>query len=118
MTDEQLAAVRCYTSAEVVQMLNMKKKWLKDLVRDRRVPHQRTGATKGVWFTAEVVSKIGEMLPELMSRRQMNTEAGLRGRRAARRHGNGDGAGRGLGSEGGERAQLAAHQRRPDRPTV
>ncbi|MGY1721352.1 hypothetical protein ACI8AG_20145 [Blastococcus sp. SYSU DS0552] len=65
MTDEQLAAVRCYTSAEVVRRLNMKEKWLKDLVRERRVPHQRTGPTKGVWFTAADVLKIGEMLPDL-----------------------------------------------------
>ncbi|MGY2085906.1 hypothetical protein [Blastococcus sp. SYSU DS0539] len=76
MTDEQLAAVRCYTSAEVVRMLNMKQKWLKDLVRERRVPHQRTGTTKGVWFTADDVLKIGEMLPNLMSHRRNSSEAG------------------------------------------
>jgi hypothetical protein len=75
MTEEQLAAVRRYTSAEVVQMLNIPAKWLKELVRERRVPHQRTGPTKGVWFTAEDVLKIGEMLPDLMSRRRSSGEA-------------------------------------------
>jgi hypothetical protein len=45
-------------SAEVVQLLNIPPKWLKELVRRRRVPHQRTGETKGVWFTAaDVVEK-------------------------------------------------------------
>jgi hypothetical protein len=75
MTDEQLAAIRCYTPAEVIQKLNMKKTWLKDLVRERRVPHQRTGPTKGVWFTAEDVLTISEMLPELMSYRRTSGEA-------------------------------------------
>jgi hypothetical protein len=75
MTDEQLAAIRCYTSPEVIQMLNMKEKWLKNLVRERRVPHQRTGPTKGVWFTAEDVRNIGEMLPELMSHRRTSDAA-------------------------------------------
>ncbi|MGZ4658086.1 MAG: hypothetical protein ACXVGE_14275 [Blastococcus sp.] len=75
MTDEQLAAIRRYTSAEVVQMLNIPAKWLKELVRDDRVPHRRTGATRGVWFTAEDVLKIGEMLPDLMSRRRTIGEA-------------------------------------------
>lgn len=75
MLDEQLAAVRRYTSAEVVQMLNVPTKWLKELVRDRRVPHQRTGATKGVWFTAADVLEIGRMLPALMSRSQMGAAA-------------------------------------------
>jgi hypothetical protein len=42
-------------SAEVVQMLTIPAKWLKELVRDRRIPHQRTGPTNGVWFTAEDV---------------------------------------------------------------
>ena len=74
MTDEQLAVVRRYTSAEVVKMLNIPGKWLRELVRERRVPHQRTGLTKGVWFTAEDVLKIGEMLPELMAHRRSSGE--------------------------------------------
>lgn len=57
-------------------MLNIPPKWLKELVRDRRVPHQRTGATRGVWFTAADVLEIGRMLPDLMSRRRTNSAAG------------------------------------------
>jgi hypothetical protein len=75
MTDEQLAAVRRCTSDEVVKMLNIPAKWLKELVREGRVPHQRTGPTKGVWFTAEDVLNIGEMLPELMSHGRTSAEA-------------------------------------------
>jgi hypothetical protein len=59
----------------VVQMLNIPAKWLKELVRERHVPHQRTGPTNGVWFTAEDVLTIGEMLPALMSRRRSSGEA-------------------------------------------
>ena len=76
MTDEQLADVRRYTSAEVVEMLNIPPKWLRELVRERRVPHQRTGPKKGVWFTAEDVLTIGGMLSDLMSPRRVSCEAG------------------------------------------
>jgi hypothetical protein len=51
ITEEQLAAIRRYTSAEVVQMPNIPAKRLKALVSDGRVPQWRTGGTKGVWFT-------------------------------------------------------------------
>lgn len=67
MTNEELAPVRRYTSAEVVQLLNIPPKWLKEMVRHRRIPHQRTGKTKGVWFTAADITEIGRQLPQLMS---------------------------------------------------
>lgn len=76
MTDEELAAVRRYTSAEVVQLLNIPPKWLKELVRHRRIPHQRTGETKGVWFTAADIVEIGRMLPQLMSHSRPSGETG------------------------------------------
>jgi hypothetical protein len=117
VTDEQLAAVRRYTSAEVVQMLNIPAKWLKELVHDRRVPHRRTGPTKGVWFTAGDVLTIGEMLPELMSHRRTSREAPP----ADKQPDNGvhpppaqAGPSAQMLAEG---AQLTAHKRTPRRPT-
>jgi hypothetical protein len=66
MTEEQLAAVRRYKPAEAVQSLNIPAKWLKNWVREGRVPHRRPGKRR-VWFTAEDILEIGRMLPELMS---------------------------------------------------
>jgi hypothetical protein len=115
MTDEQLAAVRRCTSDEVVKMLNIPAKWLKELVREGRVPHQRTGPTKGVWFTAEDVLNIGEMLPELMSHGRTSAEAppadgqpddGVPPRPAEAEP---------TAQQLAERAQLTAHQRTPRR---
>jgi hypothetical protein len=75
MTEEQLAAVRCYTQADVVEALKIKKTWLKRWVSAGCIPHQRSGdpngkQQRGVWFTAEDVLKIGRMLPVLMTTRQ------------------------------------------------
>jgi hypothetical protein len=115
VTDDQLAAVRRYTSAEVVQMLNIPAKWLRELVRERRVPHQRTGPTKGVWFTADDVLKIGEMLPGLMAHRRESSKAGPA---------DGQPYGAALPAQAEPSAQqlamwaqLTAHQRRPRRST-
>jgi hypothetical protein len=117
MTEEPFAAVRCYTSAEVVKMLNMKEKWLKELVCERRVPHQRTGPTKGVWFTAEDVLNIGEMLPALMSYRRMSRGAGPADGQpddgVPPRPAQAEPTAQLLA----EWAQLTAHQRTPRRPT-
>ena len=114
MTEEQLAAVRRYTSAEVVKMLNIPVKWLRELVRERRVPHQRTGPTKGVWFTAADVVQIGEMLPSLMAHRGGNQDGPVDEQLCG-------GIPWGSAEEGlsadklAEWAQLAVHQRRPRR---
>ena len=97
-------------------MLNIPAKWLRELVRERRVPHQRTGETKGVWFTAEDVLEIGEMLPELMSRSRASGEAPS----ADGQPDGGDVPGTPAPAEPSaqmlaEWAQLSAHQRTPRR---
>jgi predicted DNA-binding transcriptional regulator AlpA len=73
--DEQLAPIRVYRSPDVVEALGIKKTWLKRWVTDRRVPHQRSGALRGVWFTWSDILAIGAMLPELMTTRQSNSLA-------------------------------------------
>jgi hypothetical protein len=64
MTEEQLAAVRLYTSEEVVAKLGLKPTWLKSWITQDRVPHVRSGADRGVRFTAADIFEIGRMLPE------------------------------------------------------
>jgi hypothetical protein len=66
MTEEQLAAVRLYTSQEVVKALRLKPTWLKRWITEERVPHVRAGVKRGVRFTAAHVLEIGRMLPDLL----------------------------------------------------
>lgn len=66
MTEEQLAAVRLYTSQEVVQMLRLKPTWLKNWITEERVPHVRASGKRGVRFTAAHILAIGGMLPDLL----------------------------------------------------
>jgi hypothetical protein len=68
--NEQLAPLRVYRSADVVGALGIKKTWFKRWVTDRRVPHQRSGVVRGVWFTWNDIVAIGAMLPELMGGRR------------------------------------------------
>ena len=70
MIEEQLAPVRRYTRAEAARALNVPETWLKRWVTERRVPHQRKGRQRGVWFTWSDILSIGAMLPELMTNRQ------------------------------------------------
>jgi len=76
MTEEQLAAVRLYTSTEVVRMLRLKPTWLKKWITDERVPHVRAGAERGVRFTAQHILEIGSMLPELLGGHRGGSTAG------------------------------------------
>ena len=70
MIEEQLAPVRRYTRAEAARALNVPETWLKRWVIERRVPHQRMGRQRGVWFTWSDILSIGAMLPELMANLQ------------------------------------------------
>lgn len=70
MIEEQLAPVRRYTRAEAARALNVPETWLKRWVTERRIPHQREGRQRGVWFTWDDILAIGAMLPELMTNRQ------------------------------------------------
>jgi hypothetical protein len=54
----------------VVTALGIEKAWLKRWVTKRWVPHQRSGITRGVWFTWGDILAIGAMLPALMTTRQ------------------------------------------------
>jgi len=76
MTGEQLAAVRLYTSTEVVQMLRLEPTWLKNWITDERVPHVRVGAERGVRFTPRHILEIGSMLPELLGGHRGGSPAG------------------------------------------
>jgi hypothetical protein len=75
MIEEQLAPVRRYTRAEAARALNIPETWLKRWVTERRVPYQRKGKQRGVWFTWTDILAIGAMLPELMSDRQAGEAA-------------------------------------------
>ncbi len=83
MTEEQLAAVRLYTSEEVVAKLGLKPTWLKNWITQDRVPHVRSGADRGVRFTAADIFEIGGMLPELLGGRRGGSTAGGTQARAA-----------------------------------
>ena len=76
MTDDQIATLRRYKPAEVVQLLNIPAKRLKAWVQEDRVPYQCAGVERGVWFTAEDIRRIGEKLPELMGGRRSRRGAG------------------------------------------
>jgi hypothetical protein len=127
MTEEQLAAVRLYTAGEVVTMLRLKPTWLKNWITQQRIPHVRSGAERGVCFTAEHVLEIGRMLPELLGGRRGSSgmAATQPGAGAAERPRHGPA---GQQSRGDERpspvppavdvtawAQLRAHRPRPRR---
>jgi len=80
MIDEQLAIVRAYKRPEVAEMLNIPETWLKRWVSANCIPHRRSGdpdakQQRGVWFTLADILRIGEMLPELMTRRQAKQTA-------------------------------------------
>ena len=75
MTEEQLAAVRLYTSEEVVEKLGLKPTWLKNWITENRVPHLRSGVDRGVQFTAAHILEIGRMLPELLGGRRGGSPA-------------------------------------------
>jgi hypothetical protein len=66
VTEEQLAANRLYKSKQVVQILDIEPTWLKRWITAERVPHLRSGAQRGVRFTAAHILEIGTMLPELL----------------------------------------------------
>jgi predicted DNA-binding transcriptional regulator AlpA len=76
MTEEQLAAVRLYTSEEVVEKLGLKPTWLKNWITQNRVPHVRSGVDRGVRFTAADIFEIGRMLPELLGGRRGGSAVG------------------------------------------
>jgi len=77
MTEDEIAALRCYKPAEVVRLLNIPAKRLKTWVQENRVPYQCAGVERGVWFTAEDIRQIGEKLPELMGGPRGGRRAGL-----------------------------------------
>jgi hypothetical protein len=83
MTEEQLAAVRLYTSREAVEKLGLKPTWLKRWITAERVPHVRAGAERGVGFTAAHVLEIGRMLPDLLGGQRGASMAGEAQVRAA-----------------------------------
>jgi hypothetical protein len=83
MTEEQLAAVRLYTSREAVEKLGLKPTWLKRWITAERVPHVRAGAERGVGFTAAHVLEIGRMLPDLLGGQRGASMAGKAHVRAA-----------------------------------
>jgi len=70
MTEEQFAAVRLYTSEEVVEKLGLEPTSLKDWITDNRVPHLRSDVERGVQFGAAHILEIGRMLPELLGGRR------------------------------------------------
>ncbi len=76
MTEEQLAAVRLYTSEEVIEKLGLKPTWLKNWITENRVPHLRSGVDRGVQFTAAHILEIGSMLPELLGGQRGGGAAG------------------------------------------
>jgi hypothetical protein len=59
--------LRRYGRAEAAAALNIPETWLKRWVTARKVPHQRSGKSRGVWFTYADIQQIGELLPELMT---------------------------------------------------
>lgn len=80
MTDhDDFTALRRYTRQEASARLNISDSWLKNLVTQRAVPHQRSGKPgprqRGVWFTYDDILAIGRMLPGLMTGRQANGRA-------------------------------------------
>lgn len=66
MTTDPLALLRRHTRAEAASLLNVPESWLRRWVTEGRIPHQRSGKVRGVWFTYNDVCVIGRMLPELM----------------------------------------------------
>lgn len=80
MTDhDDFTALRRYTRQEASARLNISDSWLKNLVTQRAVPHQRSGKPgprqRGVWFTDPDIQAIAQVLPELMTGRQANAWA-------------------------------------------
>lgn len=74
ITDE-LVTLRRYTRAEVATLLGIYETWLKKWVTANCIPHQRSGRTRGVWFTYDDVLAIGQLLPSLMTGTQANARA-------------------------------------------
>jgi hypothetical protein len=74
-TPEPFVTLRRYTRTEVAAMLNIPDTWLKRWVTDDAIPHRRSGAVRGVWFTYDDVLAIGVLLPALMTPRQANGRA-------------------------------------------
>ena len=64
--DEDFRTLRRYTRSEAAIALNLPPYLLRDWVSARRIPHQRTGRVKGVWFTHADVTWIGAHLADLM----------------------------------------------------
>ena len=74
-TPDDLTQLRRYTRPEVAAMLKIPPTWLKRWVTADLVPHQRSGAQRGVWFTYADICEIGRVLPSLMTPRQANSRA-------------------------------------------
>lgn len=57
-------------------MLNINDRWLREWVSENRVPNQRKGKVRGVWFANGDIRTIGKMLTgALMSTHQANARA-------------------------------------------
>ena len=65
MNDDSPHTLRRYTRPEAVDLLNIPPTWLKRWVTADLVPHQRSGAQRGVWFTYADICEIGRLLPSL-----------------------------------------------------
>jgi hypothetical protein len=63
---DDFRTLRRYTRSEAATALNLKQYLLRDWVAARRVPHQRTGRVRGVWFTHADLTWIGAHLTDLM----------------------------------------------------
>lgn len=67
MVTPDFVELRRYRRVEAAAALNIPETWLKNWVTERKVPHQRSGKSRGVWFTYADIQQIGELLPELMT---------------------------------------------------
>ena len=70
-----LYTVRAYKTKEVALLLGCKISWLETWVTKGLIPHQRSGALRGVWFTYDDMIATGRMMPSLMTPRQANSRA-------------------------------------------
>ena len=75
MTNNDLHTKRRYTLVEAAAHLNVPHSWLRRAVVRPGFPHQRRGA-RGVWFTWNDITKIGEDLPGYMSLRRADAGTG------------------------------------------
>lgn len=74
-TPDDFVKLRRYSRQEAAAMLGIYDSWLKKWVTARCIPHQRSGRTRGVWFTYDDVVAIGRLLPSLMTGTQANGRA-------------------------------------------